>query len=79
MTPDKESCFGAKMKYQFILILDLFLIISVNDWGGDYDNSNSEKLSKKKKDCGMFCNDDCEGIQQDHCKIEGCLQSRNMI
>lgn len=32
-----------------------------------------------KKDYGMWFNNGPEGMQQNHCKIEGCFQSRNII
>ena len=40
LTLGKESCSGAKTKYQFTLILHLVLIKLDNDFGGvDYDNT----------------------------------------
>ena len=56
LTLGKESCSGAKRKYQFTLILHLVLITLDNDFGGvDYDNSKQLKVVKKKKKKTMDC------------------------
>lgn len=61
LTQGKEPCFGAKVKYQFILIFGLVLITLVN-FGRVVIMVTQTLRSYTKKEHVIFCKVGCGGI-----------------